>query len=194
MKEMYIIAGPNGAGKTTAAYDLLPHFLHTNEYVNADSIAHALSPFNADKVALQAGKIMLKRINELVTQGKSFALETTLARKNYVRFLTDCKNAGYQTNLIFLWLQDVKLAIQRVKLRVAQGGHSIPTDTIERRYTRGMENLFKLYMPLVDNWWLYDNSDATPLMIGKRLIGKQAEITDIKRWQILLKEYRGGVK
>jgi len=193
MKEIYIIAGPNGAGKTTAAYDLLPHFLNTNEYVNADSIAHALSPFNADKVALQAGKIMLKRIDEFVIQNRNFAFETTLARKNYVRLLTDCKNAGYQTNLIFLWLHDAKLAIQRVKLRVAQGGHSIPIDTIARRYTRGMKNLFKLYMPVVDNWWLYDNSDAAPKIISKQLISKSIEIIDVKRWQLLLDEYRGGI-
>lgn len=193
MKEIYIIAGPNGAGKTTAAYDLLPHFLNTNEYVNADSIAHALSPFNADKVALQAGKIMLRRVDELVTQNKSFALETTLARKNYVQLLADCKKAGYQTNLIFLWLHNVKLAIERVKLRVVQGGHSIPTDTIERRYKRGMENLFKLYMPVVDNWWLYDNSDATPKVISKQFIGKSIEIIDAKRWQLLLDEYHGGI-
>jgi len=193
MKEIFIIAGPNGAGKTTAAYDLLPHFLNTNEYVNADSIAHALSPFNADKVALQAGKIMLKRIDELVSQNKNFALETTLARKNYVRLLRDCKSAGYQTNLIFLWLHDVKLAIERVRLRVAQGGHSIPIDTIKRRYTRGMENLFKLYMPVVDNCWIYDNSDASPKLISKQLISESVEIIDVKRWQLLLDKYRGGI-
>jgi len=97
-----MIAGPNGAGKTTAAFTLLPDLIGIDEYVNADSLAAALSPFHADTVAIPAGKLMLKRIYELVELQKSFAFEITLASKSFVRLLLTCKQKGYKTNLIFL--------------------------------------------------------------------------------------------
>lgn len=112
-KELFIIAGPNGAGKTTAAFTLLPNVIGVEEYVNADSIAAALSPFQPDSVAIQAGKLMLERIRELVKQNKSFVFETTLASKSFVQLLQDCKQRGYKTNLIFLWLHSAQLAIER---------------------------------------------------------------------------------
>jgi len=193
MKEMYIIAGPNGAGKTTAAYALLPRFINANEYVNADSIAHALSPFKPEEVAIQAGKLMLVRIHELMKQNKDFAFETTLASRNFVRVVKDCKNAGYKTNLIFLWLPKVKLAMQRVKLRVMQGGHSIPVETIKRRHKRGLENLFKFYMPIMDNWWVYDNSGADPKLLAMQLLNESFQELDKKLWQLFQKNISGGL-
>ena len=87
MPELYIIAGCNGAGKTTASYTILPEILKCKEFVNGDNIAAGISPFNPESVAIEAGRIMLKRINELLEDKADFALETTLSTKRYVSFV-----------------------------------------------------------------------------------------------------------
>lgn len=193
-KELFIIAGPNGAGKTTVAFSLLPEFMGVSEYVNADSLAHALSPFNPDASAIQAGKLMLDKINTLVNQNKNFAFETTLASKSFVQLVKNCKLNGYNTNLMFLWLHSAELAVERVDLRVKSGGHSIPPDTIKRRYTRGLENLFSLYMPIIDNWWIFDNSGEHPDLISIKRSGQAIEIVKEKLWTDCKNSYsRGGL-
>ncbi len=123
MKNLYLIAGCNGAGKTTSSFTILPEILNCKEFVNADEIARGISPFQPEKVSIQAGKLMLKRIDELLEHGVDFAIETTLATKNYVKFIERAKLKGYNVTLLFLWLNSVELAINRVKIRVVEGGH-----------------------------------------------------------------------
>ncbi|MHC5728674.1 MAG: zeta toxin family protein, partial [Nostoc sp.] len=147
MPNLYIIGGANGSGKTTAALQILPYFLEVFEYVNADEIAAGLSPFNPESVASQAGRLMLERLETLVNAEADFAFETTLAARNFARFLRECKNKGYIINLIYFWLQSPELAIARVRRRVESGGHNIREDTIRRRYKRGRKNLIELYLP-----------------------------------------------
>ena len=137
MPNLYIIAGCNGAGKTTASYTILPEILHCKEFVNADEIARGLSPFQPEAVAIQAGKIMLQRIKELITLNKDFAIETTLTTLSYKQTINKAKEKGYKVTLIFFWLNDVNLAIKRVESRVLDGGHNIPEETIRRRYKKG---------------------------------------------------------
>ena len=149
-KNLYIIAGCNGAGKTTASFTILPEILDCKEFVNADEIAKGLSPFQPEKVSFEAGRIMLHRINELLLQNLSFAFETTLSAKTYKLLILEAKKLGYKTTLLFFWLQTVELAKERVKTRVLEGGHNIPTDVIERRYKRGINNLFQIYLDIVD--------------------------------------------
>lgn len=160
MPNLYIIAGPNGAGKTTASYTILPELLHCNEFVNADEIAKGLSPFNVEKVAFEAGRIMLERINHLLKEKTDFAFETTLSTKSYVSFIKKAKENGYKVTLIFLWLDSPKIAKVRVRHRVKNGGHNIPSETIERRYKRGLGNFLSLYKPIVDQWLLINNTFA----------------------------------
>lgn len=150
MPDVYIIGGCNGSGKTTTAMQLLPNGLNLLEYVNADEIAAGLSPFNPESVAVQAGRLMLERLNSLSDAGADFAFETTLASRHYVRFLQRCKTKGYAVNLIYFWLVSPELAIARVKQRVASGGHDIPEATIRRRYERLTTNLLKALKSL--NW------------------------------------------
>lgn len=145
MPNLYIISGCNGAGKTTASFTVLPEMLNCREFVNADEIARGISPFNIESVAIQAGKIMLNRIDELLKQGIDFAIETTLTTKSYLNTIKRAKEAGYKISLLYFWLNDVELAIERVKTRVAEGGHHIPEDVIRRRYFKGIENL-KLFI------------------------------------------------
>lgn len=158
MKKLYVIAGCNGAGKTTASYTILPEILDCKEFVNADEIARGISPFQPEKAGIEAGRVMLKRIKTLLQFGESFAFETTLATKSYVNLIKRAKDNGYQITLLFFWLPSIDLAISRVKNRVKEGGHNIPEDVIRRRYTNGLKNFFKIYLPVIDNWMFINNS------------------------------------
>lgn len=163
-KHLYIISGPNGAGKTTASYSVLPKILQCKEFVNADEIAHGLSPFNPESVAIEAGRLMLKRINDLLAQNESFSIETTLATRSYFRLIEKAHQQGYEVTLLYFWLKSPKQALERVAERVRKGGHNIPKDIVIRRFYEGIDNLFNIYMPIVDSWLLVDNS-VTPRSI-----------------------------
>jgi len=111
----YLLAGPNGAGKTTCALSIMPEALGCLEYVNADAFAAGLSPFRPQAVSIDAGRIMLKRINTLAEMRVDFAFETTLASRSIAPFIQGCKEKGYTFNLIYIWLKSVELAVERVR-------------------------------------------------------------------------------
>ena len=165
MKRIPIIAGPNGVGKTTFATEFLPNEAGCLEFVNADLIAAGLSPFQPDQVAFAAGRLMLERIADLAASGKSFAFETTLATRGYLRLIPAWQDAGYQVKLCFPSLPDSGFAIQRVAQRVCLGGHDIPPDTIRRRFERGWMNLQNDYLRIVDDWSIYDGSEDLPRLL-----------------------------
>lgn len=154
-----VLAGPNGSGKSTAAVRLLHDALGLMEFVNADVIAQGLSAFRPESVALSAGRIMLKRLDELAECRESFALETTLASRSLAPWIRSLKNdKGFCFRLVYIWLRSVDLNISRVASRVLTGGHHVPEETIRRRYHRSVRNLFDLYMPLATTWEVFDNS------------------------------------
>lgn len=159
-KNLYIISGCNGAGKTTASYTVLPDILDCREFVNADEIARGLSPFNPESMAIEAGRLMLSRIDDLLSKGESFAIETTLATKSYINLVHRAQTQGYTVRLLFFWLNSPELALLRIAERVAKGGHNIPEPIARRRYVAGINNLFKLFMSQVDYWAIFDNSDT----------------------------------
>ncbi|HAZ07379.1 MAG TPA: Zeta toxin family protein [Elusimicrobia bacterium] len=165
--ELFVIAGPNGAGKTTFAREFLPKYAKCQEFVNADLIAGGLSPFSPGAAAIEAGRIMLHRIEELSAQRHTFAFETTLSGRSYLSLFKKLRAGGYRIHLIFLWLPQVELAIQRVKERIHRGGHSVPEQDIRRRFDRGIKNLLTEYHVLVDTWGLFDNSGSQPRPIAK---------------------------
>lgn len=160
MPKLYIIAGCNGAGKTTASYAVLPEMLGCKEFVNADEIAKGLSPFNPESVAIEAGRLMLQRMDDLLSEGSDFAFETTLSTRSYVKFIEWAQAKGYFVTLLYFWLPTPEQAIERVATRVREGGHNIPSDVIRRRYANGIKNLTALYIPLCNYWAIYDNSSA----------------------------------
>ena len=176
MKKLYIISGCNGAGKTTASYTILPELLDCKEFVNADEIARGLSPFQPEKVAFESGRIMLKRIDDLLNQNDNFAFETTLSTKSYKNKIIIAKEKGFTVTLIFFWLQNVELAKERVLTRVLEGGHNIEPEIIERRYINGIKNLFKIYLSIVDGLFVYDNSEGRQELIAMKTIDKKLEI------------------
>lgn len=185
-KKLYIIAGCNGAGKTTASFNILPSILDCKEFVNADEIARGLSPFQPEKVALEAGRIMLQRIDELLETDKDFAFETTLATRSFRNTVLKAKERGYIVTLLFFWLESQELAIERVKTRVSEGGHNIPEETIRRRYLAGLKNLFEIYIPICDRTFVFNNSLNSPKRIfksedGKQVIYNQKEFDEIRK-------------
>lgn len=180
MKNLYIIAGCNGAGKTTASMSLLPEVLVCEEFVNADEIARGLSPFHPEEMAIEAGKLMLKRINILLAAGRSFAIETTLATRSYKSLVSKAKELGYEVTLLFFWLPTPEMAEKRVALRVASGGHDIPKDVIHRRYWHGICNLFDIFVPIVDYWSLYDNSEQIKPIVERCVIINNSQFLKIK--------------
>lgn len=187
MKNLYLMSGPNGAGKTTASLQILPKFLQVYEYVNADEIARGISPFNPEFVAIQAGKIMLKRLDYLANLGIDFAFESTLSGRNYLKFLRKCQNLGYTVNIIYFWLQTPELAIERVQRRVESGGHNIPENVIRRRYEKGLKNLIDFYLPLCDTWIIYDNSLFYPIIVAEKVINEDTIIYINETWNKLIK-------
>ena len=188
-KNLYIIAGCNGAGKTTASFTILPEILNCKEFVNADEIAKGLSPIQPEKVSFEAGRIMLKRIDELFLENENFAFETTLATKTYKEKVLNAKKEGYFVTLLFFWLKNTELAKERVKTRVLEGGHNIPEDIIERRYLNGIINLFDIYLPIVDQVLIFDNSEGKHKLIAEKNFGEEISIIKEKEFNELKSYY-----
>jgi predicted ABC-type ATPase len=182
MPNLFIIAGCNGAGKTTASYTVLPEMLNCKEFVNADEIAKGISPFQPEKAAIDAGKIMLSRIDELIALQIDFSFETTLAPRYFVNLIKEAQSKGYFVTLVFFWLNTVDLAIERVKMRVSEGGHNIPEETIRRRYKSGIRNLLDLYIPVCDYWILINNSENPFKVIAEGLKDTELDIKDRLIW------------
>jgi predicted ABC-type ATPase len=163
---LYIVAGPNGAGKSTFARLFLPDYADCREFVNADLIAAGLSPFNPEGQAIQAGRLMLARIDSLARARTNFGFETTLAGRGWLPLLQNLRQQGYRVTIFFLWLPSPDLAVSRVEERVRAGGHSVPEDVIRRRYVRGLRNFFRVYQTTLDDWLVFDNSKNDPALIA----------------------------
>jgi predicted ABC-type ATPase len=164
--KILIIAGPNGAGKTTFAREFLPREAGCPLFVNADLIAAGLSPFAPGSANIRAGRLMIEEIESHVRRRESFAFETTLSGRRYARMIPRWQRMGYTVKLVFLFVGDVKLAIERVRVRVKQGGHDVPEDVTMRRYSAGWRNFQQLYKGLVDSWVVYDNSGEKPVLLN----------------------------
>jgi predicted ABC-type ATPase len=186
MPVLHIIGGPNGAGKTTGAYTLLPGIVHCKEYVNADEIARGLSPFNPEGVSIEAGRIMLQRIRELIDANETFAIETTLTTRYYVNIVNACRKKGYLIDLFFVWLDSAELSADRVRKRVAKGGHNIPPHIIERRYPKALKNLVNLFIPICDHWMIINNSGDAPLMVAEGNNERTSNVIDLEIWNKIL--------
>jgi predicted ABC-type ATPase len=190
LRDIIIVGGPHGVGKTTTAPALVPHQLRIREFVNADEIARGLSPFNPEGAAVAAGRLMIERIRDLVRRGQSFAFETTWSGREHAAWLRDCKAAGWRVSLLFLWLPSPQAAVERVALRVKEGGHSIPAEVVIRRYWTGLANLLKLYLPLADVAVIYDNSDEGRSLIAERKPDGSLVVHDGGRWTMIEKAIR----
>ena len=165
-KKIVMIAGPNGAGTTSFAQEFLPREAGCPDFINVDLIAAGLSPFDPPRAALQAGRVMLQEIGRRVRAGESFAFETTLAGRQYARWIPRWRAAGYDVKLIFLSLPSADLALARVAARVAQGGHDVEAAVVRRRFDAGWRHFQTVYRDLVNSWIEYDNAGPLPLPIA----------------------------
>jgi len=174
-----VIGGPNGAGKTTAARTVLADTLRLLTFVNADVIAQGLSGFAPESAALEAGRIMQARLDELAKARASFAFETTLSGRTLATWLSSLRDSGYNVMLFYCWLRSADLSVARVAQRVRMGGHHVPETTIRRRYQRSVENFFTLYQPIANRWLVYDNSEnGGHRLIAESVAGKVIVLDD----------------
>jgi predicted ABC-type ATPase len=181
-----IFAGPNGAGKSTHA-DAILAALGIETFVNADYIARGLSGRNTDAVAFEAGRIMLKRLHQLGDAKADFAFESTLSSRTFAPFLHELKARGYSVAIYYFSLVSAQLAIRRVKLRVAQGGHNVPPDVVRRRFGRSLNNFFDLYAPLANEWALFDNSHTPKAISVTTQVANKLTVTEPTIWHKLQK-------
>ena len=166
MPTLYIIAGPNGVGKTTFANRYLPDEARQLEFVNADLIAKGLSPFDPDSVSIEAGKIALKRIRELIAQRTGFTWETTMSGRTAVGWLREARESGYSLKAYFLWVRHPETTINRIRQRVTEGGHNIAEEVSRRRFFKTIQNFFSIYRPLMHSWKLFQNELSGPRLIA----------------------------
>lgn len=188
-----IIAGPNGAGKSTTAPALLQGTLGVSEFVNADVIAQGLSAFNPERAAFHAGRVMLRRLQQLAEERENFAFETTLASRTFAHWIEKLQSTGYVFHLFFLWIPAPEFAVARVAERVRMGGHNVPEATIKRRYRAGLINFFSLYQSLADSWFLYDNSQgAGPPLVASGAKGTGTLVNNAVVWPQIMEGCGGS--
>jgi len=161
---------------------LLPEFFRTYQFLNADEIAREISPENVEAAAFASGRLLVERMRRYVNDGESFALETTCAGKSYIPTLKACRTNGWKVSLYYFWLPAPEFSIDRVAKRVSNGGHHIPHEVIYRRFTIGLSNMLKLYLPLADEAKIYDNSGSMRILIAERAEGSELVIHDLERW------------
>src|SRR5215472_6488596 len=164
--ELYIIAGPNGVGKTTFARKFLPKYANCKNFVNADLIAQGMSPFSPESAAMRAGRLMLTEIDLFSQKQVSFGFETTLSGRMYLNLVQRLKKKGYTVHLFFLFVEAVDVTLSRIRERVLKGGHDVPENVVRRRFDRSVRNFFHEYQPLVDSWYLFDNTGTKPVAIA----------------------------
>jgi predicted ABC-type ATPase len=154
---IYVIAGCNGAGKTTFAKEFLPKEVKCLRFLNADEIARGLSPLKPSAGAVRAARLLLTQVDECLRRRETFALESTLSGKTYIRLFQRARKLGYEIELHYLWLSSPDQAVARVRLRVKQGGHHVPAVDIRRRFKRSLEHLTDDYLALADRWAVWDS-------------------------------------
>lgn len=186
MPNLFVISGPNGAGKSTAAPLLIGQRLGIAEFVNADVIAAGLSAFSPESAAIEAGRVILRRLRQLADEGKDFAFETTLASRSFAPWIARLRReCNYRFHLAYLWLPSPELAVSRVDERVRAGGHAVPPDDIRRRYRRGLSNFFSIYRPIADSWELHDNSVAPSSLIAAQEGSGPVQFGDVGLWNAI---------
>ncbi|MDD2889341.1 MAG: zeta toxin family protein [bacterium] len=163
-KRIFIIAGANGTGKTTISKDLLKDF--DLKFLNADEIAKSISSDNVDlsNIRLKAGKIFLSKLHNYIKQGISIALETTLAGKYIENIIPEAKQNGYIISIIYFFVDSPEVSIDRIQIRVKNGGHFVPEKEVIRRFYRSKENFWNFYRKIVDDWTVFYNGGKEPIL------------------------------
>jgi predicted ABC-type ATPase len=176
-----VFGGPNGAGKTTASA-MLERVFGIKIFVNADVIARGLAGADPERAALRAGREMLVQLRALARQRASFAFESTLSSRTFAPWLRELADSGYEVHFVYVWLSSAELSVQRVNYRAAHGGHSVPADTVRRRYARSCANFVRLYLPVATSWLVSDNSGTRPVVVGYQTATGTRVIVSPEAW------------
>ena len=161
---LIIVGGPNGAGKSTFAIDYADELgVH---YFGADSIAKEIAPDDPFSARVHASRIFLDRIRDSLSKHESMVIESTLAGRSLRRFIESAITAGYQTNVLFTFLDSADTCVDRVLQRTRQGGHNVPEADIRRRFLRTINNFWHVYRPLADIWVLVYNGGESPEQVA----------------------------
>ena len=185
---VYIIAGPNGAGKTTFAREFLPNYANCRVFINADLIAQGLSPFDPERAAFRAGRLMLREIEAQAERGEDFGFETTLSGKGHLHLVRGLKGRGFGMHIFYLWVPSAELTLARIKERVLRGGHDVPESVVRRRFEKSIRNFFGPYRVLADRWILFDNSGVVPRDVASSWRGK-LRVLDERLYNQLIASY-----
>lgn len=177
--QILVLAGPNGAGKSMAAARLLPTSI---PFINADEVAKTLPNYPSQGADIEAGRIVLRRMDELEREHASFAVETTLASRSLAARIRRLRQSGYRFRLLYLWTPNDEFSVLRVAARVRAGGHNIPEETIRRRYAAGIRNFFAIYQPLADKWEVYNNTELTPTLVAEGIMSHVLRVGDRQIW------------
>jgi len=192
-KNLYIISGCNGVGKTTASLTILPEILNCKEFLNAEEIAQNLQGLESGQANFNSGRIMIGKMNGLLKENVSFAVETTLASRCYKSKIIEARTKGYNVILLFFWLQSIELAKERVRIRIKEGGHIVEPEIIERRYKGGIKNLFSIYLSTADTVLIFDNSEGIYDLIAEKIDNDDIHILNEKKFNNL-KNYYNDIK
>jgi predicted ABC-type ATPase len=183
----YVIAGPNWAGKTTFALEFLPNHVGCFEFINPDMIAKGFSPFDPERIAVKAGRLVLERIQEMVGRQMDFGFESTLSGRTYMRLFRKLKSAGYTIHMIYVWLPSPELALLRIQHRVGLGGHDVPEADVRCRFVRTARN-FESYRRLVDSVLFFDNFNEVPILVFEESQHQHLVIHEPRLYRAFLRE------
>lgn len=158
-KQLIIIAGANGSGKTTFAIPYVKELGY--DFLNADEIAKELEVQGKKNALIKAGRIFFSRLNQNISDGVNFVVETTLSGTYINKEAIKAKRSGFKIKVIYIFLDDAELCVERVKTRVLKGGHHVPSEDIIRRFYRSKENFWENFTQLANEWHLLYNGEAS---------------------------------
>ncbi|MDR0952645.1 MAG: zeta toxin family protein [Elusimicrobiota bacterium] len=186
-KTFYILAGANGTGKSTVARTLLKE--ENLCFLNADDIAAKITPSNIESAKISAGKKVFEKLNELFIKKVSFAMESTLSGATHLKIIQRAKDLNYKIIIIYSFVDNPQICINRIKIRVLSGGHNIPEEDVIRRFSRSKNNFWHKYKQLANEWMLFYNGGKVYHLVAKAKDGDTVVLNEI-----LLKEFLKDIK